>query len=271
MVKRILAAFLLCASPAFLRADEALDATVTQVQGDVRITPAGAAKEEPAEAGQTVAAGAKIATGADGEADLLFEDGSAMHVGANARLQLQTARKKDGWREVMVKLWSGRLFSQVAKKTEPAHYRVRTPVAVAAVRGTEFVTDASDQGSQLAVFEGSVETQALAGPEDDAPVGAAVAVQPDQEISLAAGQPAGMPHPLSEQMRGYRENVARLFAGRIDGYRRDMSRVRRLQQEHMNRRRRRLQRGMEDRRKENERLMRQRTRGQQRRGSGDPR
>jgi len=136
-------------------------------------------------------------------------------------------------------------------------------VASAAVRGTEFVADASTTGATVAVFEGAVETQSL---KDDAPLGETVTLQPDQEVAIEGGIPVGPPQTISQAMADYRRGVAALFQARMDGYRNDMDRVQRLQEEFMNERRRETEGAMEEHRNETNdamqdfrRKMRQRT------------
>ena len=238
-------------------AERPLKATLTESRGDVRVSGANGAENpgdwEPAEAGMTLAAGSRVKAGPDGSADLLFEDGTALHLDKGADMEVAEAREKAESRVWRLRLLAGRLFSQVAKAARPSDYRVRTPVAVAAVRGTEFVADASEDGTDLAVFDGEVQTQAM---DDKGLLGEAVAVKPDQELSLERGRPAGPPTAISDAMRNFREGIAAQFRARIDGYRRDTARVMRLRAEFMERRRKRIEDSMEQRRRKDADTMR---------------
>ncbi len=62
-------------------------------------------------------------------------------------------------RSVGLQLWVGRLWARVTKSIGGKRdFEVRTPNAVAGVRGTEFVVDVSEQGqTQVTVVEGGVE------------------------------------------------------------------------------------------------------------------
>lgn len=251
---RLLLVPLFLAAAAGATSERPLKATLTVALGEVRVSTAPGASWEAAEPGMTLAAAARLKTGDDGSADLLFEDGTALRVEKNASLAIQTARDTGGWREYWVRLWSGRLLSQVAKKgPTPVKYKVQTPVAVAAVRGTEFVADASDKDTQLAVFEGKVETQSMDAGEK--PLGDAVALTPDQEVTLDQGRPAGPPRAISDAMQNYRRNAAALFRARMDLYRQDMGRLQKLQEDYMARRRQRTEKTMENNRKSNEDAM----------------
>jgi ferric-dicitrate binding protein FerR (iron transport regulator) len=238
-----------CAWPT---AERPLKATLTEAKGDVQVIEAaqaspGDAAWKPARPGVVLTANARLKTGSDGSADLIFDDGTALHVDRNASLTVETSRSTEDHREFSIRLWAGRLLSQVMKNNEtPVRYRVRTPDAVAAVRGTEFVADASTSGAKMAVFEGQVETQSM---KDDSPLGDAVTLQPDQEVAVESGRPVGPPQTISQAMSDYRRDVAALFQARMDGYRNDMEQVRKLQEDFMDRRRRETEGAMEERRK----------------------
>jgi hypothetical protein len=253
-MRRSVPILLFLAAAAHAAPERPLKATLTVAEGDVKVSTAAAAPWEPAEAGMALAADARIKTGADGSADILFEDGTALRVEKDASVAIQSAKETGGWREYWVRLWSGRLLSQVAKKSGPVKYKVQTPVAVAAVRGTEFVADASEKDTSLAVFEGQVETQSLDDKEQN--LGQAVTLGADQELGVDRGRPAGPPRAISEAMSGYRAGAAALFRARMDRWRGDMGRVRRLQKDFMERRRRRNQDAMDRFRRERRRKAR---------------
>ena len=144
----------LFAVPLMGTAERPLKATLTEARGDVQVSAAPDSPWEAGEPGMTLASAARIKTGADGGADLLFEDGTALHLDKSASMTLESARDTGAAKEFSIRLWAEKLVSQVLKRDRPVSYRVRTPVAVAAVRGTEFVADASETATDVAVFEG---------------------------------------------------------------------------------------------------------------------
>jgi ferric-dicitrate binding protein FerR (iron transport regulator) len=248
-------------------AERPLKATLTVARGDAKMSLQKDAAFEPAQPGAVLTADARVATGADGSAELLFEDGTAVRVEANSSLTLETARQTADSREFSLRLWAGRLLSQVMKRDTSARYSVRTPAAVAAVRGTEFVADAADGSTGLAVFEGTVETQSLDG---DKPLGDPVALQPNQELSVEKGHPAGPPRAISAAMEQYRQGIAALFQQRMEDYRRNTAKVIQLQRDFMLRRQQQNRDAMEKRRRENaDQMERFRRRTQQRTPSSD--
>jgi len=82
------------AIPASVRAtaERPLKATLTEAKGDVQVIEAsqaaapGDVRWKRARPGVILSANARLKTGADGSADLLFDDGTALHLDRNASL-----------------------------------------------------------------------------------------------------------------------------------------------------------------------------------------
>jgi len=112
--------------------------------GTVAIERAGTSR--PAAAGDRVQEADVVTTGADGTVGITFQDNSMMSLGPDSRLALDKflfdTTTHDGVFESSLR--SGTLAvksGQIVQQT-PEAMRVRTPVAVLAVRGTEFVVRA---------------------------------------------------------------------------------------------------------------------------------
>ncbi len=91
--------------------------------------------------GQTLAQGAEIRTGADGSVTLLLADGSAVTLQKSSVLRLEMLRHVTGLpavHDTRLKLQSGRLQTGVKPQGDMGRFEIQTPVAVSAVRGTEF-------------------------------------------------------------------------------------------------------------------------------------
>ena len=130
-------------------------ATVTAVNGDVRedgrsVVP-----------GQTFPEGTRIETGPDGSATLVLADGSVVTVQKLSVLTLEEMRRVAGAEaahDTRFKLESGRLQTRVKPHADVGRFEIVTPVAVSAVRGTEF-RGAFEPGAGTATtetLEGSV-------------------------------------------------------------------------------------------------------------------
>ncbi len=130
-------------------------ATVTAVSGEVREGGRNVVR------GQTFPEGTRIETGSDGSATLALADGSVVTVQKLSVLTLEEMRQVTGTEaahDTRFKLESGRLQTRVKPHGNVGRFEILTPVAVSAVRGTEF-RDAFEPGAGNATtetLEGSV-------------------------------------------------------------------------------------------------------------------
>jgi ferric-dicitrate binding protein FerR (iron transport regulator) len=130
------------------------------VEGDVRVhKPDGPPATDPLEAG---AGGDRIETGPQGRARLFVADGDGeidMHenslftVGRNDPNSGFTGILEKGFARVRL------LIKPYTKKK----FEIRTPSAVAAVRGTDFSVKVQEDGDWIQVFEGSVQVTPISG------------------------------------------------------------------------------------------------------------
>ena len=88
--------------------------------------------------GATFQPGAVVRTMAGATAVIALADGSRIKLRESSRLQLVPLEPRSRVTEVM--LFLGGVFAEVKKRAVGAEFRVRTPGAVAAVRGTQFFT-----------------------------------------------------------------------------------------------------------------------------------
>src|SRR5262245_34858228 len=105
----------LACAPARAAYNPNMGAVVTAVQGDVMVSTSPKADWMPAEKGMRCAAASSIRTGADGSAEMMFEDGTALRIDANSSVGIKTAVRKNLVREFVLDLFSGRLLSNVVK------------------------------------------------------------------------------------------------------------------------------------------------------------
>lgn len=141
--------------PLALLRPEPLTAEVATVVGDARVDG------RPVEAGTRIAAGAALATGADGQMTLTLPDGTQLMLPARSSAQIRTLQGYTGaeGQDFSLDLEDGRVESRVVPQRGPAaRYRVDTPTAVIGVRGTEFRVgyDAASSTARAEVTEGVV-------------------------------------------------------------------------------------------------------------------
>lgn len=181
--------------PANLLRREPLTASIAAWSGQVRIDPA-----TPVKLGSTVGAGTVISTGANSFVTLSLADGSRVTLPSQSVVRVETIDRivLDGRIERSFRVESGRADFGVTPRAKPDdRFLVRTPVAVAAVRGTEFrvAHDAGAQKSAISVVEGDVAGRAMAEPGETgiaAGNGAVVGKGPTQVAKL-------LPPPVLER------------------------------------------------------------------------
>ncbi|MDR6536284.1 FecR domain-containing protein [Variovorax soli] len=126
-------AVLLSAAPSF--------ATVAYVTGEARQFAAQDRLPQPLQAGARLAEGTRIEVGADGYVRLQMNDGSLVRIPANSQVRLVGVRQQEALQasEILIQLEAGRVDASAQPQRSPSsRFEIRTPLAVASVRGTEF-------------------------------------------------------------------------------------------------------------------------------------
>lgn len=166
-------------------------ATVSHVKGNVRVQGADQ-RYRKLEQGAQVNGGETIITGPHSFASVRLADGSTVSQQPSTRLTFGrlAAYGETGMVSTEMQLDGGRIEARAAKQVAPAGgMRVRTPVAVAGLRGTEFRLNVAEDGKRMAgeVLEGGI---ALAAAGQEVGLGA------NQGSYAEAGKPPAPPRPL---------------------------------------------------------------------------
>jgi hypothetical protein len=138
--------------------------TVTAVSGNVRVKTADGPFQALA-ANAQIKGGETVLTGPVGSVAYRFADGTTLTQQASSKLGFGrlAAYGKTGMVSTELSLDSGRLEANAARQQAPAGgFSVRTPVAVAGLRGTGFRLNVAENGGRLAseVLEGAVAVSA---------------------------------------------------------------------------------------------------------------
>lgn len=130
----------LCAVPAsadsVARAAKVPAASLLFVSGAVTVESKGASHK--GRQGEALADGDAVASGEGAAAIVALADGSRLKLKESSRLVLTLPGPRAPTTDILLTL--GGVFAKVAKRLPAAEFRVRTPTAVAAVRGTRFFT-----------------------------------------------------------------------------------------------------------------------------------
>lgn len=182
-------------------------AMVTAVSGNVRVK-AGEGAFRPLRTGDQLNGGESVLTGPRSSASFRFADGTTLIQQASSKLSFGrlAAYGKTGMVSTEISLDSGRLEASAARQLAPAGgFQVRTPVAVAGLRGTAFRVNVAEDGKRMSneVTEGVVAVSAR---------GKAVDVAAGQGTFTEAGKPPAPTRPLlpGPDLSGVPEKILRL-------------------------------------------------------------
>jgi hypothetical protein len=136
-------------------------ATVSYVSGSVRQFLPQDVQAQPLQSGARLAEGTRIEVGADGYVRLQMGDGSTVRIPANSQVRLASVRRQDASQtsDTLIQLDAGRVdASAQPQRSKASRFEIRTPLAVASVRGTEFgVAIQPDAAVTGEVTQGSIE------------------------------------------------------------------------------------------------------------------
>lgn len=172
------------------------------VKGDVSIKSGRDMKVTKAAIGMRVFPSDTIKTGKDSRAKILMVDKNEINISPESEIVLQkyvydpAAGKKD----VLLNVLTGKVRSKVEQKYDgtTTKFQVKTPSAVAGVRGTDFLTsfNSNTRQSQVVTFHGKVE---FGQPGAGGAISNPVMVTPGQMSTAAAGAAPSAPIEMPKQ------------------------------------------------------------------------
>lgn len=129
---------------------------VIDVRRPAQIVSGGAVRS--LERGSRVATGDEIRTGASGKVQILFPDETKIVVGSNSVLRIdETLFRNNGTARKFATIALGGSFRFISGKSQPRVYKLATPLATMAIRGTAFdYTVTANRATDLLVFNGAV-------------------------------------------------------------------------------------------------------------------
>lgn len=144
-------------------ASENWDARLTEVKGEVVVVTASEPGGVPGDKAMPLEEGDRITTGPDGSADVALDAGSLIHLAADSDFTLTDLKRSQS----SFGLNAGTFLAKIQKLLSAQSMVVKTPTAVAAVRGTEFgveIDPKSPDETHVGVFdEGKVEVRGQSG------------------------------------------------------------------------------------------------------------
>ncbi len=163
------------------------------IKGEVQLTNSGN-ENEKAKVGLQIFEGDKITSAASSTAKIVTVDRNVLVIGENSEMLIERySHDEANKKQVDIKLTQGSLRSALEQTyaNQEEHFKVETPIAVAGVRGTDFLTEyhPATKESIVCTFKGQVAYQAQAQGKS---VGAESLVHAGDFIKHNSGQPPQM-------------------------------------------------------------------------------
>ena len=127
---------------------------ISALSGEVECALAGA-EWKPASLNQELNSGDKIRT-KTGKAELFFAEGTTVKIKENSLLELNKIQCTEQKQNSSLKLFFGGIKAKVVKLSQGGSFDVQSPKIIAAVKGTEFALDTTNELTELQVLEGVV-------------------------------------------------------------------------------------------------------------------
>ena len=172
------------------------------VKGEVKITGKDG-KTDPAKVGKKVVPGDKIESGKEGRAKIVMSDKNVINISPDTKLIIEKYQNDGTNKNVELNILEGKVRASVEQKYdgEKNKFNIKTPSAVAGVRGTDFLTGYSPatKTAQIITFSGTV---AVGAPGPNGKIENPVFVQPGQMTSAGSdGKPAAPAAVPKEQLK----------------------------------------------------------------------
>lgn len=171
--------------------------TFTVVKGDVQVTTKGIT--ERAKVGKRVFPADVITAGPDSRAKIVMADKNIINISPDTKLALEKYiyDPASGDKQVSLDVVYGKVRATVEQKYDgdKNKFNIKTPVAVAGVRGTDFLTSYSPKTKETKIitFEGKV---AVGTPGPQGQILNPVVVAPGQMTTASQGAPPTPPVPV---------------------------------------------------------------------------
>lgn len=152
---RALAALSLCGWMVASLAADVVVGSVVAARGDVFADSGGGAQPQPLAVNAPVHRGDTIVTGR-GKVKVALSGGTILSIGENTRVHLANFAGTESAPSVRINLISGVLRPLVNRTTSTGSFEVETQTAIAAVRGTDWLIEATAESTAVALLRGRV-------------------------------------------------------------------------------------------------------------------
>lgn len=172
------------------------------VKGDVKITNT-SSQVNPAKVGSKIFPGETVSSGPDSRAKIVMSDRNVINISPDTKMKISKYENDatTGTKNVELNLLEGKVRNNVEQTYdgEKSKFLIKTPTAVAGVRGTQFFTsfDPSTRMTQIVTLKGAVSFNSISAKGDA--IGAAVIVKKGESTSAAAGAAPEQPKVVPKE------------------------------------------------------------------------
>lgn len=146
--------------------------------------------ETPAKVGTKVFAGDTVITDTDSRAKIVMSDRNVINISPNTKMKIEEYISDTKNKNVKISLLEGKIRNNVEQKydNDKNKFEVKTPNAVAGVRGTQFITSYYDSNktTEVITLNGRVEFRSLSS--DGRPNATATTVKKGERSEHTTGQ-----------------------------------------------------------------------------------
>jgi hypothetical protein len=187
-------------------------ATIMDFEGTALVKKAGAKEFIDADVDMELTTGDQLVTKEKSRVDLVFDDdNSILRVEENTDMTVIKLEKTKTTRNSLISVILGKVITKINKvEGVENNFQVRTPSAIAAVKGTEFAVEAINKQSYVGVFDGTV---SVAGFDLNNEKLHDVPVKKDKGITVAYNSRSYVPLPMRHDWKDGRLGLERIRAG----------------------------------------------------------
>jgi hypothetical protein len=190
-------------------AQAAMSGVFMVVKGEVKVI-AKSGPSQAAKVGTKVSEGDTIESGPESRAKIVMQDKNVFNISPDSRLVIEKYQNDQSGKNVELKVDFGKVRASVEQKYDgdKFQFNIKTPTAVAGVRGTDFITsyNPTTRVSEILTFSGMVAVGRIGG-------GAPVYVAPGHMTQVKDGQapetPKTVPTRQLQQMNSESRSEAR--------------------------------------------------------------
>lgn len=183
-----------------------VSAIIALVKGKVLLQTKGSKSWLAARNGQFMRKGDALKTGPASKAGVVFANGIESRLNSNTAFRIEEeniSAKGKGWDTIRMRI--GKIWIKTLK--QGVRFNIKTPIAVCAIRGTEYETGVEKNGrTEVKVFSGTVEISNEFG---------SVEVDKDSKSSVDPGAAPAQPTPLGKSDKPVWQEEAK-SSGKID-------------------------------------------------------